>query len=368
MKRVGIISMQRIVNHGSFLQAYGLKKTIENNIPGTICEYIDLPVKKINKESVKYGENFLFFIKRIRYKLLGYDTAYNENKQVATYSKLKKKYRKQLYKYLGMSYERNYRTDYDTVVIGSDEVFNCTQEDAPWGNTMLLFGDNVESDNIISYAASFGYTTKERLKEFGLYNKVLDNLRNFKAISVRDRNSIEIVQEMLGEKPYFHLDPVLIYDFNHEIINVKKRKYIVVYQYVNRISDEKLIAAIKNFAKEKNLSIISVFEYCDWADKNYAVNSFEAMGYVKNAAYVVTDTFHGCVMSIKFNKRFIALRRDSNANKLCDLLETFQLQDHIVHSEDDIISVLNKEDDWSRVNQIIDEQKAAAVNYLKQYI
>ena len=43
MAKIGIISMQRVMNHGSFLQAYALKKTVENNIPDAECVFIDLP-------------------------------------------------------------------------------------------------------------------------------------------------------------------------------------------------------------------------------------------------------------------------------------------------------------------------------------
>lgn len=49
MKKIGIISMQRVMNHGSFLQAYALKKTIESNILNVECEFIDLPSNKKRK-------------------------------------------------------------------------------------------------------------------------------------------------------------------------------------------------------------------------------------------------------------------------------------------------------------------------------
>lgn len=365
MEKIGIISMQRVMNHGSFLQAYALKKTVEASIPGAECMFIDLPsngeVKPININSKTYLDIFRFWYHRIR----KHDTICDEYCLRWNYHKFKCIYRECLKTYLGVTDSLNYNTDYDAVIIGSDEVFNCTQEDAPWRTSMILFGEGVVAKKCISYAASFGYTTEERLSKFGLYEEVARNLRSFSAISVRDKNSEQIILKMLGKKPKKHLDPVFVYDFRKELKQRKqKQKNLIVYQYQNRIKEQHIIDEIKIIAKKTGCKIISAFEYCDWADENLVCTPFEAMEYIRDAEYVVTDTFHGCVMSIKYNKKFATFCRESNINKLMDVLQTFQLEKQLISEDDNIWDILNHEINWKEVNKMIEEQRKNTITYL----
>ena len=365
MEKIGIISMQRVMNHGSFLQAYALKKIVETSIPGVECVFIDLPsnaeMKPINNNSKTYLDVLRFWY----HKLKKHDTICNEYCMRWNYHRFKCIYRDCLKMYLGIMDSPNYNTNYDAVIIGSDEVFNCTQEDASWGTSMVLFGEGVTCPKHISYAASFGYTTVERLLAFGLYEKVASNLCGFSAISVRDNNSEQIVLKMLGVKPKKHLDPVFVYDFQKELRNRKqKQKNLIVYQYQNRIKEQHIIDKIKKIAKKTGCRIVSVFEYCNWADDNIVCSPFEAMEYIRDAEYVVTDTFHGCVMSIKYNKKFATFCRESNINKLMDVLQTFKLEKQLISEDDNIWDILNHEINWKKVNKIIEEQRENTITYL----
>ena len=72
--------------------------------------------------------------------------------------------------------------------------------------------------------------------------------------------------------------------------------------------------------------MISICFYFPWCDETVIPHPFGVLGYMKNADYVITDTFHGCVMSMKFNKQFVALVRDSNRQKMSSLLNQFGLE------------------------------------------
>lgn len=366
MEKIGILSMQRVMNHGSFLQAYALKKTVEANIPDVECEFIDLPSQDKVK-SVCNPKSHIDTVKFWYHKLRKHKMICDEYNLRWNYYRFGCVYRECLRSYLGVTDYPNHNTNYKAVIIGSDEVFNCTQEDAAWGSSMMLFGDGITSPKIISYAASFGYTTEERIRQSGLYEKVAANLQNFCAVSVRDSNSEQIVSKMLKKTPKKHLDPVFIYDFQKELKKIKKkRKLLVVYQYQNRISEQSTIDEIKRIAKKEKCKIVSAFEYCSWADENLVLTPFEAMEYIKEADYVVTDTFHGCVMSIKFNKKFAAFCRETNHNKMMDLLRTFQLEQQLVTEENSVLDILNHEIDWNKINHIIYRQKENTVAYLME--
>lgn len=125
--------MHRIHNHGSFLQAYGLKSMIESILDdGTRCEFLDWPNQEYLISTIcdagKKPTGLRFFV----HKLLGH-AKYCMDVQVSYYyRKFIILYQNQILKYLNVTNTPNWKTDYDTIIVGSDEVFNCTQPDAKW--------------------------------------------------------------------------------------------------------------------------------------------------------------------------------------------------------------------------------------------
>lgn len=355
MKKVKIMSMQRIINYGSFLQAYGLKKTIESL--GYEVGFVDY---KYEKSIVKYDADTNFFDKIIR----------NINiiefiKRKKMFKKFKEKYNNDYLKILDINNMHDFTKDFDTLVVGSDEVFNCLQP-YPVGYSKNLFGHGYEDKNVISYAASFGHTTLYELKEYGIDLEIGDLLRKFRSISVRDENSYKIVKELTKQEPLKHFDPVLISNYDSEIKDTKiaEKDYIIVYAYTGRLTahEEKYI---KNFAKINHKKIISLGFYQRIADENIVVNPFEVLSYFKKADYVITDTFHGTIFSIKMNTKFCTIIRDSNFNKLSSLLKSLDQEDRMVKNLSDINRLYNKECDFTNTNKIILNESLKSVEYLK---
>ena len=79
---------------------------------------------------------------------------------------------------MGVGREENYDSQYDVVVIGSDEVFNCARN-TKWGFSKTLFGEGIDSERIITYAAS-GNTTPDKLEQCGIKEEVENALHNIK--------------------------------------------------------------------------------------------------------------------------------------------------------------------------------------------
>lgn len=89
---------------------------------------------------------------------------------------------------------------------------------------------------MIAYAASFGSTTYEKLEQYHIAEEVGELLPQFDSISVRDKNSQDIVERLCGFSPVSHIDPVLLYDFPEvDSISIPMDNYIVVYAYADRI-------------------------------------------------------------------------------------------------------------------------------------
>lgn len=352
-KKIGIMSMQRIVNYGSFLQAFGLKKTLEEL--GYEVEFVDYKYEKsiVNTKRKPVIRKLIDNINIIQFL----------NKKIVK-RKFQEKYNKEYLKLLGIK-KNNYYPSLDALVIGSDEVFNCLQN-YPVGYSRELFGKNYEEIDVISYAASFGHTTLEKLNQYKIDNEISQMLRKMKNISVRDENSLEIVERLTDKKPVMNLDPVLISSLDKYITNnVKLNNYIVVYAYTGRLTrnEEKYI---KKFAKINHKKIVCLGMYQKIADYNLVVSPFEVLEYIKKADYVITDTFHGTIFSVINHSKFCTIIRESNKNKLSYLLGKLKLYDRMVNKIDDIGNLYQKEIDYKETDKIIEKEKIRTKEYLKE--
>lgn len=351
--KIGILSMQKVMNYGSFLQAFALKKTIEGL--GHQCEFIDIENGRI-LPGLERSCTFLFQKLVERYFKLNVFTLFSYTQR------FRNRFRKEFWNILGVDVHAF--NHFDTVVIGSDEVFNFAQR-VPWGFTLQLYGKIPNADKVISYAGSFGHTTIGDIYHYGLYEGISASMKTMKAISVRDKNSFDIVTALLGKKGEFNVDPVLMFDYLPYIKSTTETNYIIVYTYANRIKDKKEIDTIKAFARKYGLKIMSIGFYFSWCDKTVIPDPFEVLGYIKNANFVITDTFHGSVMSLKFNCQFAALVRPSNRQKMTSLLSQFHLEDRIVDKIQNLETILTSRCDYSFANAELVKEAAKSIEYLK---
>lgn len=356
--KVAILSMQEVKNYGSFLQAFSLKNSIESL--GHTCEFINI-VPGEPLEEFRQGRFYKW--KLLVQRVWGWDF-YKRFKTIYTFQI---RFSREFLPYLGVKPGVN-RNHYDVVVIGSDEVFNCAQK--TWfGFSRQLFGEGLNADRVITYAASFGATTTDKLRSFGIEETVSGLLKKLNAISVRDKNSFDTVTALIGKQPELHVDPVLIFDYTRYMPEqVAWKDYMLVYTYPGRITDKKEISAIKGFARSRHLKLLSVGHYFSWCDDVIIPSPFEVLAYFRNASFIVTDTFHGSVFSIKYNKPFATIIRGMNNNKLSYLLQQFSLESRIVKDIAHLPLILETPIDYAPVNSLIKMEKERSMQYLSSLL
>jgi hypothetical protein len=347
--------MQKVKNYGSFLQAFALKKTVESF--NNKCEFIDI----INGEKLKgYERSAFFYFKKAKKRFFGR----NIFRKIMNHYQ----YNKYFGLYLDMLGVNNHFSDYfDLVIIGSDEVFNIAQY-SPWGFTAQLFGDITNAKRIISYAGSFGNTTMEIIKKYHLEEKIASEMKKLSVISVRDDNSKNIVKSLLNVEPLLNIDPVLFFNFNKYIEPIDLKNYILIYSYPSRMNNKDEIYNIKKTAKKLNKKIISIGFYFEWCDRTIIPNPFEALSYFINADYIITDTFHGSILSIKYNKQFAVFIRDSNYNKLSFLFRSLELNDRIISNPEELDNILFREIDYTSINETIAMENEKSHEFFRSYV
>lgn len=359
--------MQRIQNYGSFLQAYGLKHILEDL--GCEVQFVDFhPGETLIPADG--GTGLGRKISKVR-DVLKQNGPLREKLRFIAY---KKNYAANYYPYLGITEVRNYSPELDILVIGSDEVFNCVQNNTNVGFSPELFGQDNKARKLISYAASFGNTTLGKLEQYRVRGKVAGWLHDFDAISVRDKNSGEIVKELTGMEPVYNLDPVLVYDFIGKCkeipSSVPDTDYMLLYGYSGRFSREEC-REIRKYADSKGLKIFCIGGVQDCCDKFIDVNPFEVIAYFQHAACIVTDTFHGAILSVITHKQFVSIIRETgygNSQKMTDLLQRLRLETRMIASIEALPETIEKPIQYSVTDAVIRSEQENTRNYLNQWI
>ena len=246
----------------------------------------------------------------------------------------------------------------DAYIVGSDQVWRPAFNLGPrLGNMFLDFAGNGVKK--ISYAASFGCKeweyTEEQERRCGVLAK------RFDAISVREASGVELCKEHFGVKATLVLDPTLLLnkeDYAKVCDDVpKKQKHIFVYSLV--VGEEVLTVAKK--LSEATMLPIVVKQAGDKVKKEDTIEDWFAE--FRDADYVVTDSFHGMVFSIIFNKPFAIVMNPSGGNdRYLSLLSPLGLMERIVK---DGTLPSDSAIDWQKVNTQLDSLRKTSLEFLK---
>lgn len=249
---------------------------------------------------------------------------------------------------------------YDAVMVGSDQLW------APGGITSNFYNLMFADDNTtkISYAASFGVSQIEE-KMHPIYKKFLDRMDY---ISVRENTGKSLVEELSSKSAEVVVDPVILLDADEwlqEIPNERKYDEPYIFAYFLGKSAE-YRNAVTEFAKKKGLKIVTShhmdsYNKVDETFGDYApfdVGPAEFVNLIRNAEYVFTDSFHGSVFSMLYQKPFLVFTRyaensiSSKNSRIDSFCENYGLSDRrysgnidAVDNETDYVAVLKKVDE-----------------------
>ena len=206
--------------------------------------------------------------------------------------------------------------DYDILMVNSDQTWRRWSKDF-YDIAFLKFAQNWNINKFV-YGTSLGFNSWKFSKEDEIIAK--NSLKNFTGISVREKLSIKLIDNHLGIKPFLVLDPTLLIDKKYYLKIIKNYKcYINIkgkYIFTYNIQKSNIIDNfIKYTSRKLNYEIFNV----KTSDNEY-VEKF-IFG-IYNSKAVITNSYHGTLFSIIFNKPFISFEKknDERFNSLKDLL------------------------------------------------
>ena len=191
---------------------------------------------------------------------------------------------------------------------------------------------------------------------------------------MRDANSGCVVKTLTGGEPEYHLDPVLAYDFIEKCSDipssVPESGYMILYGYSGRFSKAEC-KAIRAYANRKGLKVFCIGGVQDCCDRFIDCSPFQVIAYFQHAEAIVTDTFHGTIMSVITHQKFASLVRSNgygNAEKMTDLLDRLHLSDRIIYDMKKLSKLLASPIDYDETDQIIQEERKHTYEYLERQI
>ena len=366
-KKVGIITMHKVLNYGSVLQAISLQDYIDSL--GFDCRIINYYYPN-NFHRDYINPFYLFtkccfvFLRRIIFKIrYGGDKEIKLKRFMNTYYKLQGKYKT-------VQDIKNNPPVFDIYVCGSDQIWNMN---FTRGDDIFMLSFAPHNSWKISFASSAG------LGEIpDNYKKIFQkNLDDFKAISMRDTKCISSLENLIGKKILTVCDPVFLHNksyYEHfaQMSRIKlPEKYILIYllDYMYNPFPE-VLTLITNIKAQLNLPLVFIWgktkqKKLILPEKYFPVPSVEDfLALIKNASFIITSSFHGTAFSIIFEKQFYSILNPHNNDfRIPDLLSTVGLENHGVSYNQD--SVVVSEIDWHEKKDLISDYIRQSQQFLK---
>ncbi|AOS81768.1 MULTISPECIES: polysaccharide pyruvyl transferase family protein [Hydrogenophaga] len=258
---------------------------------------------------------------------------------------------------------------FDLIVAGSDQIWSPSQHFGFDPNYFLAFADAFRARKI-SYAASFG---RDRVSSSEA-EQLPRLLHHFDAISVREASGVTLVEQATGQRPANVPDPTLLHDNYTELTDrapiAPDEPYVFCY---GLRSPDNIRQTAELVSRQLNCRILSPHNpHRRWAEIGNTVypDPGEWVGLVKNARFVVTNSFHGTVFALLFRKPFIVAgltgdKAAANARAI-NLLRAVRLENRFApsFSEHNTQALMNSPIDWANVDPRLGDLRQAGSDFL----
>lgn len=388
MKKIALVTCYFQHNYGSQLQALATQM---------ICEKMDWPHEtikidglkpEINKAKYKYFLSRIFDINTILDKMATVRkvVAQKTNPQYAKNSALRDSifsdfanHKFRLSQYYSSKRELGEQaTQYSAFIVGSDQLWLPSNITADYYT--LNFVPNGIGVKKIAYATSFGISNLPE-KQARMAQAFLPKLDS---IMVREESGRKLVKKLIGKDIPVVCDPTLLFSAEEwdQFLPPQRRiaePYILCYFLGNNPQQRNWA---KSLAKEAGCKIAQLPHLDEFikSDEGFAdyplydVSPLDFVSLIRDAKYVLTDSFHCSVFSTLFEKQYFSFRRYSDDGtvstngRLYSLLDSFGLSHRMLKGDEPIAETMNQPIDYKSVLQRLDVMRKDSLSLLKQAV
>lgn len=368
--RIAIVTLPLHTNYGGLLQAYALKRCLEDM--GHEATVLDRKVKMPLPAAWKAP--FIYMKRLVCGKPL--PEVFRELKYRRDYPVFAAKVQRFTDEHISPRMIDGLRDvkegEYDAFIVGSDQVWRPLY----FGRIEDAFLEFTKDWDVVrmSYAASFG--TENLEYEYETIQRCTALLERFNAVSVRESSAVTMCEEWLDCDRAVHvLDPVMLLDADTyralaSSASEHRCEGKVVTYILDRTPEKQAVVDFMARVSGCEVADLSVRSDMKLPPSERVVPPVEdwLAGFM-DARCVVTDSFHGCVMSILFHKPFVAVGNSRRGMaRLESLLEMFGLDMRLVQGidpEDDGEFFLS-DPDWAAVDAVLENERMKSVSFLRE--
>lgn len=371
--KIGILTLPILKNYGGILQAYALQTSLRKmgHEPYMIMRRMD--------ERQWYVYPLLqvrFYMRKLRG--IKEDSILVETRKGIKGGRLVVETKKFIDRYINPKTDRYFSSEelkhnikkekFEAYIVGSDQVWRPKYS----SNIYDFFLDFAQGEPVvkIAYAASFGTSEWEYTPE--QTSRCQKLLSKFSAISVREEDAKTMVENHFGQNAEHVLDPTMLLTREDYINNLKleidEKLSNQIFSYVLDSATE-VDHILEKVSSQFNLEVSRMtFEDKDVSlfSKPQPYPSVEKwlQGFY-SSPFIITDSFHGCVFSILFNKPFIVYgNKERGLSRFTSLLKIFSLEERLCQSIDDLDKIIRKTIDWDNVNRILEQNRKKSLSFL----
>lgn len=369
-KEIGLISYHSGHNYGTMLQAFALQYYINSIFEGKV-EYINYvdgkPFKeadwsvRIKKIQDKFSLGFFPLLYSFLYRRKLDETKNSFDRFLSNYIRVSDK------SYSSFDELKQNPPIYDTYIVGSDQTWNPTflKNNLAY---FLGFVDDPSKKN--SYASSIGvYSLNSETKK--IYSEYLNM---FNAISCREILGCRVLESFLDRSVEHVLDPTLL--LTSDDWKKFERRYEMPERYVLCYSlgyKKNVRSFAKRLAEEHRMPVYYIAStYLDMQKKNclFGIGPQEFLFLLRRASFVCTDSFHGTIFSINFEKNFYSFfkrngdEKNSDNSRILSVLQEFSLQNRLKDN-----SFIEEVDiNYDIVRSYLEKRRIQSITYLKSIL
>ena len=365
---VKVITRHAPSNYGSLLQSIATQTVLEHL--GYECKMIDYQRKdergiRMVLNQVSRKKDFSSPLKKLFYIIIRYPV---EKYAQCRFDRMRNRYLKMTKRCT--TPEDLSQLKANAFMTGSDQVWGPVITGMYDAAYFLQFATG--GAKRLSYAASFGKTNFDAATT-RVYQQML---ASYDKITVREDSAVQMLESWGAKNCYGQvLDPTLLLSADEWIdllvyeemqIKYASQKYILVYQIHN---DRQLSSYALRLAAHTGLKLLRVNPFMHQVHRGgkfvLCPDVTEFLSLIKNATYIVTDSFHGTCFSLTFEKQFIeVLPNNTTGTRNQSILALTGLSNRIVYDFDDF-SIINRMINYQPVREILAKERGRSVKMLK---
>ena len=383
-KKIGMAINYNYHDYGGILQAYASFKKIKDLGYEPEAINIDSISSDIKRRKIIYFINNIFDISIVREK----SQIILKKIRIKTNKKFKNNISKRDLEFEKFSkshfiVSREYKDwedlrcgceSYSSVVVGSDQLWLPSNIAGDY-YTLSFVPDNI---NKIAYATSFGVSEipEDQKKKTSIF------LKRINYLSAREKSGQRIIKEITGRRVQLVCDPALLLTKDEWEKEINKKRlirdeYIFCYFMGNNLWHREFVKKLKNITGYKVVALLHLDQYIK-SDESYAditpfdISPDDFINLVKYSKIVCTDSFHGTVFSLIFEKKFFTFMRFSDTDtlstnsRISTLLNLTGCEDRLVSNNVDVYEMLSRRMNNKCIQDNLNEFRRDSLEYLKR--